>query len=597
MGAYYGATTLVQLFTTPRPGTAVMSPVEVRDYPDIPCRMSADWVLQWDWEVNGYDWGDGLAAFLARCKRKIDLCSRYKVNRVRFLGGRIAPGPAYMTDRYERIKRFALELNRYARRKGVALQFSSSSWGQDYYNWGLPYPEPWILNRESYPDGPVYSCVGGTVGGCFSNDALIERVATRHKQLVRDLEPGSIYLHQIDVATYAELVELWKIRCPRCRQRFPDDEPCSARGYAAAVAHLYNRDRRRAQVGPEPAERLRRLPRPGNRLCLAGLLVLRRKPTPEWEKDLKYFAEIGRQLTRQEERADHLPRAVQAARRPRPADREMAGRWSAPDGPRAPFVFAVQGGGFIFGYSDVRLQPGAHGDLSRRGDALQLQRPRAQRAAGPGQRELCLEPPRPGSVDPLAFHGRALQEEAARYATGDAAFGFPLRPLSGFGLRSALRRAEPHRRWPPCFAWSARKARSWRSPRGSISNGRTPASTGGPRPSGTSRPCPWSTRPSRPATRTPRPTWSGWPVPGGRDADLPALRRRVPREAAASRNRGPGRGAPRLAGEELPVSSHRARRRRSRAVERPRQADRQGAGIATCPTANLRNRRRFKAAI
>ena len=74
LGAYYGATTLVQLFTTPRPGAAAMSPVEIRDYPDIPFRMAADWVLQWDWEVNAYDWGDGPAAFLARCKRKIDLC-------------------------------------------------------------------------------------------------------------------------------------------------------------------------------------------------------------------------------------------------------------------------------------------------------------------------------------------------------------------------------------------------------------------------------------------------------------------------------------------------------------------------------------------
>jgi len=27
---------------------------------------------------------------------------------------------------------------------------------------------------------------------------------SRHKQLVRDVEPGSIYLHQIDAATYAD---------------------------------------------------------------------------------------------------------------------------------------------------------------------------------------------------------------------------------------------------------------------------------------------------------------------------------------------------------------------------------------------------------
>ncbi len=159
--------------------------VAVQDYPDIPFRMCADWVLTWDWEINGYDWGDGLEAFLARCQRKIDLCARYKVNRVRFLGGRISPGPPYMKDRYEKIQRFALRLNRYARRKGVALQFSSSSWGVDYYGWGLPFAQPWILNRESYPDGPVYSCVGGKAGGCLSNDALIEIITAASSWSVR----------------------------------------------------------------------------------------------------------------------------------------------------------------------------------------------------------------------------------------------------------------------------------------------------------------------------------------------------------------------------------------------------------------------------
>jgi hypothetical protein len=133
VGTYYGATTLVQLLTVEKPGTVILPCLEVQDYPDIPERMCADWVLTWDWEINSYDWGDGLEAFLARCQRKIDLCARFKVNRVRFLGGRISPGPAYMKDRYEKLKRFALQLNRYARRKGVALQFSSSSWGVDYY--------------------------------------------------------------------------------------------------------------------------------------------------------------------------------------------------------------------------------------------------------------------------------------------------------------------------------------------------------------------------------------------------------------------------------------------------------------------------------
>ena len=65
IGAYYGAATLVQLLTPEKAGTVTLPCVEVQDYPDIPARMCADWVLAADWEINGYDWGDGLEAFLA----------------------------------------------------------------------------------------------------------------------------------------------------------------------------------------------------------------------------------------------------------------------------------------------------------------------------------------------------------------------------------------------------------------------------------------------------------------------------------------------------------------------------------------------------
>jgi hypothetical protein len=417
LGTYYGATTLVQLLTTPQPGHVVLPPVEVCDYPDIPFRMSADWVLQWDWEVNGYDWGDGLPAFLDRCRRKIDFCARFKVNRVRFLGGRISPGSGPQAERYERVKRFALELNRYARRKGVALQYSSSSWGVDYFNWGLSCPKPWILNRESYPDGPVYACVGGTTGGCFSNEALIDAIAARHKQLVRDIEPSSIYLHQIDAATYNELVGIWKTRCPRCRARFPDDEPASARGYAAAVAHLYNRivtelkSVANSRSGYDAARDLEIVfASPGYSYATES--------DADWDNDRKYFAEIGRQLTDRQ----HVQITFREQYR-RLDDRclrfeEMAASLDDVGWPQAPFIFAVQGGGFIDGYHMFVSSPVLTG-INRGAATL-------YNANGHVHSELQVlanvnfawNLDAPGSVDPVSLPGTSLQAEAVMYALG-----------------------------------------------------------------------------------------------------------------------------------------------------------------------------------
>jgi len=51
--------------------------------------------------------------------------------------------------------------------------------------------------------------------------------------------------------------------------------------------------------------------------------------------------------------------------------REMADALAQAGWPRAPFVFAVQGAAHLWP-SHVRLQPGAHRDQLRSGDALQL---------------------------------------------------------------------------------------------------------------------------------------------------------------------------------------------------------------------------------
>ena len=507
LGAYYGAATMVQLLTSAGPGKVVLPDVEVQDYPDVPRRMCASWVLTWDWEVNGYDWGDGRDAFIKRCKRKIDLCSRYKVNRVRFLGGRISPGPAYMKDRYEKIKRFALELNRYARRKGVALQFSSCSSGVDYCGWGVPYSQPWALNRESYPDGAVYACTGGTCGACLSNEALTRMIARRQRQLVQDVEPGSIYLHNLDLACYADLVATWKARCPRCRAQFPDDEPYSPRGYAAAAAGLYNRivaelkSVKCPQSGYDASRDLEIV------FASPGYSYWPESDA-DWEKDLKYFGEIGRQLTdkrnvqitfrEQYKRLDNRGLRIE----------EMARALERVGWPRAPFVFAVQGADFLDscrlfvsspvltetfrgaatlynfnGHVHCELQVLANANYAWNNRA----RARSTRSGSPAA--PCVKRrrnTRPGRASPT-------------FSSGDSSTR-PVRRSTASG---------PRRRWPPSFASSERRGRSCRGSPGSICTGTKPLTPGGHRRSATGRRSNWWIGRRRRATRTQSPTSSG----------------------------------------------------------------------------------------
>ena len=239
-----------------------------------------------------------------------------------------------MKERYEKIKSFALQLNRYARRKGVALQVSSRPVGASITTAGESPYQPWIFNRESYPNDPVYSCMGplpwfkagATGGGCLANDALIDRIAKRQKQLVQDVEPASIYLHNVDYADYATLAKQWKGRCARCRERFPDDEPYSPRGYAAAVLRLYNRIIAELKSVRNPASGYD-ASRDLEIVFASPGYTLWSENDAEWEKGIKYFSEIGRQLTDSRElRRNRTDGEYYAAQAQREAERRRQER-------------------------------------------------------------------------------------------------------------------------------------------------------------------------------------------------------------------------------------------------------------------------------
>jgi hypothetical protein len=138
----------------------------------------------------------------------------------------------------------------------------------------------------------------------------------------------------------------------------------------------------------------------------------------EWEKDLKYFAQIGRQLT--DKRNVQITFREQYQRLDDRGLRihQMADALEQAGWPRAPFVFAVQGGGFIFGYHMFVSSPVL--TATDRGAATLYNfnghvHSELQVLANVNYAWNCRAP---GSVDPLGFHGRALQDEASRYAAG-----------------------------------------------------------------------------------------------------------------------------------------------------------------------------------
>ena len=423
LGAFYGAATFVQLIEITS-DSAVLKDIYVADYPDIPWRMSADWVLKWDWEVIGYDWGDGLDAFIARCKRKIDLCAEHKVNMIRFIGGRISPGADYTDQRYEMIKKFALELNRYARAKGVALQYSSTSWGVDHYSWGLQYPQPWILNRRTYPDGEIYECLHGTAAGqavqatygnCFSNDALIKLIAERQKKLVRELEPGSIYLHNLDIVYYTELVDYWKTRCPQCRAKFPDDEPASPTGMAAAVANLYNtivaelKSVKNPDSGYDASRDLQIVfASPG--------YTLYDENDVQWEKEIKYFQQIGRLL--KDKKNVHSTFREEFKRYDDKALRmdEMSSALSEVGWPDSEFAFTVLGGGLLLNANMLVSSPVLTAMYRSCGVLYNFNGHVHCEVQALANVNYAWNNDAPGWVDPMSFKGKALMDEAFAYA-------------------------------------------------------------------------------------------------------------------------------------------------------------------------------------
>ncbi len=248
-GVLYAAVSLTQLIKGAA-GEIQIEGCQIRDHPDFEYRLAADWLMNVEIDRWSYDWGDGIEAYSKRIKRKLDLCLRQKINMVLF------HGYGWGTDLFPEFPALMQELNQYARQRGIHLVTGGygASYGMSYQGGPLyeeaPYLGKLFLNRESYPEGKVYECMGfprtrkggmnpRTTGSCRANSDLNRLKAEELRNYVAKTEPGGLYIHFEDFGGFKGTQGSWLQRCDRCRARWPNDDLKAPDGGAGGLAHGY----------------------------------------------------------------------------------------------------------------------------------------------------------------------------------------------------------------------------------------------------------------------------------------------------------------------------------------------------------------------
>ncbi len=230
-GVLLGAMSALQLIEKAASGVRIQS-AYVRDYPDFRYRTAADWLTLA--EINGWslDWGQGVDGFRRLCERELDEALRFKINMVFFDG--FGWGLKQRFGGYGDLMR---GLNQYARARGIHLEFGGYGARYGIVDAGMSYlGEAW-KNRDSYPNGPTYQCMGSEMGTCRANDHLNHLKAEELREFVRTVEPGALYIHHEDVGLN-KFEPMWKKRDERCRKRWPNDSITALNGAVGALAHL-----------------------------------------------------------------------------------------------------------------------------------------------------------------------------------------------------------------------------------------------------------------------------------------------------------------------------------------------------------------------
>jgi Glycosyl hydrolase family 20, domain 2 len=230
-GVLLGAMSALQLIEKAADGVSIQG-AYIRDYPDFRYRTGADWLLFA--EINGWslDWGQGVEAYKRLCERELDEALRFKINMVFFDG--FGWGLKQRFDGYGELMR---SINQYARARGIHLEFGGYGARYGIVDAGMSYlGEPW-KNRESYPDGSTYQCMGSEMGTCRANEHLNRLKADELREFVRTVEPGALYIHHEDTGLN-KFEPMWKKRDDRCRKRWPNDSITAVDGAVGALAHL-----------------------------------------------------------------------------------------------------------------------------------------------------------------------------------------------------------------------------------------------------------------------------------------------------------------------------------------------------------------------
>ena len=239
VGLLHAVATLLQLIEPADQDRYELPGISIRDSPAFAIRGN-NWNLFGEIGGWSYDRGDGREAYEQRIVRKLDLCWQHKVNLVIF------DGLGWSTDRFPGYAPMMQRLNEAARLRGVRLLYSG--YGSGYgarCNSGESF-----RNRTHYPDGPVYPCFGcpsadgediaRTMGSCLSNQDLLQLKQQELTEFVERVEPGALYIHNLDISHISEAQIAWPLRCPACRERWPNDAIAAADGMAGAYAWFYD---------------------------------------------------------------------------------------------------------------------------------------------------------------------------------------------------------------------------------------------------------------------------------------------------------------------------------------------------------------------